>query len=139
MDRDLVQALRARGIDVITALEAGKIDRADSEHLDHATAQGRVLYSFNVGDFYRLHTTFLAEGKSHAGMILARQQGYSVGEMMRRLLKLIAAKASEMRDRRDREVVSEPTFPFACEHMRKRSFRATSRITIPNSAIGNSK
>jgi len=44
-----------------------------------------------------------------------------------------------MRDRRDREVVSEPTFPFACEHMRKRSFRATSRITIPNSAIGNSK
>lgn len=95
MDRDLAQALRARGIDVITALEAGKIDRADSEHLDLATAQGRVLHSFNVGDFYRLHTTFLAEGKSHAGMILARQQGYSVGEMMRRLLKLIAAKASE--------------------------------------------
>lgn len=95
MDRDLVQALRARGVDVLTALEAGKIERADSEHLDHATAQGRVLYSFNVGDFYRLHTAFLTEGKSHAGMILARQQGYSVGEMMRRLLKLIAAKPSE--------------------------------------------
>ena len=72
MDNDLVQALRARGVDVVTALEVGMIEREDEEHLDHATAQGRVLYSFNVGDFYRLHTTYLAEGKSHAGIILAR-------------------------------------------------------------------
>ncbi len=56
MDRDLVRALRARGVDVLTALEAGKIERADSEHLEHATVQNRVLYSFNIGDFYRLHT-----------------------------------------------------------------------------------
>lgn len=55
MDHDLVRALRARGVDVTTALEAGMIEREDSEHLDHATAQGRVLYSFNIRDFYRLH------------------------------------------------------------------------------------
>ncbi len=95
MDKDLVRALRARGIDVLTALEAGMIERDDSEHLDYATAQGRVLYSFNVGDFYRLHIAYLAEGKSHAGLILARQQRYSVGEQMRRLLKLIATKSAE--------------------------------------------
>lgn len=95
MDRDLVRALRARGVDVITALEAGMIERQDEEHLVYATVQGRVLYSFNVGDLYRIHTDFLGLGRSHAGIILARQQRYSVGEQMRRLLKLIAIKSAE--------------------------------------------
>ena len=59
----------------------------------------RVLYSFNVGDFYHLHTVWLAQGRSHAGIILAPQQHYSVGDQMRRLLRLIAARsAEEMRD-----------------------------------------
>lgn len=99
MRHALVEALRARGVDVLTALEADMIERADEEHLGYATAQSRVLCSFNVEDFYRLHTTYLAEGKSHAGMILAQQQRYSVGEQMRRLLKLIATKsADEMRN-----------------------------------------
>src|SRR5256712_7513027 len=99
MDRALVRALRARGVDVTTALDEGMIERSDAEHLDYATAQGRVLYTFNVGDFYRLHTSYLAQGKSHAGIILVRQQRYSVGEQMRRLLKLVAAKsAEEMKD-----------------------------------------
>jgi hypothetical protein len=71
-------------VDVLTALDAGMIERSDEEHLEHATAQGRVLCSFNVGDFYRLHTAYMAEGKSHAGTILARQQHYSVGGQMRR-------------------------------------------------------
>ncbi len=80
MRQALVQALRARGVDVITALEADMLERADEGHLDYATAQGRVWYSFNVGDFYDLHTAFMGRGKSHAGMILVRQQRYSVGE-----------------------------------------------------------
>ena len=95
MDQDLVPALRARGVDVLTALDARMIERTDEEHLDDATAQGRVLYSFNVRDFYHLHTAYLAEGKAHAGIILARQQRYSVGEQMRRLLKFKATKSAE--------------------------------------------
>src|ERR1044071_8276996 len=89
MDRALIRALRARGVDVNTALEDGMIERSDQEHLAYATAPGRVLYTCNVADFYHLHTSFLAQGKSHTGMILAPQQRYSVGEQMRRLLKLI--------------------------------------------------
>lgn len=91
----LVRALRARGVDVLTALEAGMIARDDREHLEYATTQGRALHSFNIRDFYRLHTAYIAEGKSHAGIILARQQHYSVGEQMQRLLKLMAAKSAE--------------------------------------------
>src|SRR5215470_10703817 len=95
MDRALVRALRARGVDVRTALEEGMIERSDHEHLDYATAQGRVLYTCNVADFYHLHTRFLAQGKFHTGIILTPQQRYSVGEQMRRLLKLINTKSAE--------------------------------------------
>ena len=99
-DRNLVQALRARGVDVITAQEAGMIERTDDEHLQFATSRNRVLYSFNRGDFLRLHSQYMAEGKEHAGMLLARQQHYSVGEQMRRVLKVMALRsAADMRNR----------------------------------------
>jgi hypothetical protein len=98
-DNDLIHALRLRGVDVVGAWGVGMRQRADEEHLLLATTQGRALYSFNVRDFYRLHTEFLAQGRAHAGIILAKQQRYSVGEQMRRLLKLMATKsAEEMRD-----------------------------------------
>lgn len=93
--RSLVQALRARGADVVTALDVNMIDRADGEHLAYAAENGRVLFSFNVGDFYSLHTAYLNQDKSHAGIVLARQQVYSVGELMRRLLRLAAGRTEE--------------------------------------------
>ena len=54
-----------------------------------------MLYSFNVGDFCRLHSEYLAQGKSHAGIIVSPQQKYSVGEQMRRLLRIAADKSAE--------------------------------------------
>ncbi len=93
-DRSLVQALQARGVDVVTASEVGMIEWADNEHLSYATSQDRVLYSFNRGDFLRLHSQYLAEGREHAGILLARQQHYSVGEQMRRVLKVMALKSA---------------------------------------------
>lgn len=95
MRRALVRALRTRNVDAVTALDMGMIEQADEDHLAAATAQRRVLYSFNLADFYRLHRAWLAAGKSHSGMVLAQQQRYSVGEQMRRLLKLIASKSAE--------------------------------------------
>lgn len=95
MSRDLVRALRARGVDVTTALDEGMVGREDQEHLEYAAGQGRVLYSFNRRDFYRLHTLYLAQGKTHAGIILAHQQRYSIGEQVRRLLRLSATEPAE--------------------------------------------
>jgi hypothetical protein len=95
MSRALARALRARNVDVTTALEQGMIERSDSAHLDYATAQGRVLFSFNVGDFCRLHGEYLAQGKPHAGIIVSPQQKYSVGEQMRRLLRIAANRSAE--------------------------------------------
>ena len=70
MHKTLVEALRARGVDVITALQAGMIERPDEEHLETALLMGYVLFSFNIGDYYRLHNKILSEGKEHSGIIL---------------------------------------------------------------------
>ena len=93
MDRDLVAALRARGVDVLTATDAEMIQRSDTEHLDYATSQGRVLYTFNRGDFDQLHTSYLSTGKKHASIILALQQQYSIGSQMRQLLEILATNS----------------------------------------------
>ena len=99
MQHTFINALRARGVDVRTALEARMTERPDWEHLDYATAEGRVLYSFNVGDFCRLHTKYLSEDKSHAGIVVARQQRFSVGTQLHGLLRLVVTKSAEaMRD-----------------------------------------
>ena len=91
MDKALVSALRARGLDLLTAHEADMIERQDEDHLAFAAREARVLYSFNVADYCRLQ----AQGQSHAGLILAQQQRYPVGDQMRRLLRLVAAKSAE--------------------------------------------
>lgn len=95
LTKALVRALRERGVDVVTTLQVGLDGRDDEEHLAYAAEQGRVLCSFNTRDFYRIHSEWLAQDKSHAGIILARQQHYSVGEQLRRILRIIASKAAE--------------------------------------------
>lgn len=95
MDDDLVQALRLRGADVQTALEAGLVGRPDEEHLAHAAEERRVLYTFNVGDFMYLHGEYMSAGREHAGIIFGDQQRFGVGEQMRRLLRIISLRTAE--------------------------------------------
>ena len=86
-------------MDALTAVDAGMVERLDEDHLEYATARDRIVCTSNQGDFDRTHTQWLTAGRSHAGIICARQQRYSVGEQMRRLLRLAAAHSTEsMRD-----------------------------------------
>ena len=97
MQLGLVAALRARHVDVVMASDDAMINRSDEVHLRHATRAGRVLYSFNIGDYAFLHEQWLAHRESHFGIVLARQQHYSIGEQLRRLLSLVNSKsAAEM-------------------------------------------
>lgn len=100
MQNALITALRTQGIDVTTALEAQMIGYKDEAHLLHATQQGRILCSFNRGDFYRLHTQYLLQGKSHAGILLANQQQYTIREQVRRIVNLASILSTdEMQNR----------------------------------------
>ena len=93
----LIAALRNADLDVVTVADAGRLGYADEEQLIWATEQGRAIYSFNKGDFCRLHRDFIVQSQSHAGIILVIQQQYSIGQQLRGLLKLVAEKsASEM-------------------------------------------
>ena len=91
----LLAALRLRGVDANSAQESRLIAAADRVQLEWCQSEGRVLYTFNVGDFYALLREFLAAGKPHAGIILAPQQRCSIGGQMRCLLRLASAKSAE--------------------------------------------
>jgi hypothetical protein len=95
MSHSLITGLRARGIDVMTTLETRRTGLEDVVQLEFATMQQRVLCTSNTRDFHQLHTEYLRQGKIHAGIIFIPQQRYSVGEQIRKLLKLIATKSAE--------------------------------------------
>src|SRR5882724_3990904 len=81
----VVQGLRLRGIDILTTLEAGHSRASDDEQLAFAASQRRAIYTFNVGDFAKLHGDSLAHGREHHGILVIPDQRYSVGEKIRRV------------------------------------------------------
>lgn len=94
MDSDLLRALRLRNIDVLSVGEAQMLSCSDQEQLKWALDNHRIIYSFNVRDFYRIQSNLMKAGQQHAGIILGFQS-YSIGEQMRRLLRIIASKSAE--------------------------------------------
>ena len=94
MDSDLLTALRLRNVDVLSTGEAQMLSRSDEEQLKWALENQRVIYSFNIRDFYRIHTSWVEERQDHSGIILGFQN-YSIGEQMRRILKIIVTKSAE--------------------------------------------
>ena len=99
-DGDFVIALLFRNVDVLSSGDAGMNGSNDREQLDFASRQGRILFSYNVKDFSALHAEYLRSGKEHAGIILAHQQQFGIGEQMRRLLRLSSLLfAEEMQNR----------------------------------------
>jgi hypothetical protein len=91
LDEDVYAAvavgLRRRGFDVLTTIEAGRRSCGDGEQLRFASAEGRVLVTFNRGDFARLHGEHLASGEQHCGVIVSRQAG--IGPVVRALSRLL--------------------------------------------------
>jgi hypothetical protein len=100
VNRALIRALQARGVEVTNAVDSGQTGTTDIEQLEYAAGQGRALFSYNTGDFAALHAQLLSRGLSHGEIIPAPQQRYSVGEQMRRLLRIRKALNGEaMRSR----------------------------------------
>ena len=100
MRGNVVFGLQARKVDVIRASDAAMVQREDEDQLMTATGLGRVLYSYNRGDYQLLHQQWLTEGRNHSGIVVAKQQHYSIGEELRRLTRLMGTvTAEEMRNR----------------------------------------
>jgi len=71
----LVETLRARGFDIVAARELGMLGQDDAAQLAYAASTGRVLLTFDRGDFRRLHLQYLGAGQRHAGVALLPQRG----------------------------------------------------------------
>lgn len=94
MTRALLAVLRDRGVDLTTVTEQGMRGCQDSEQLALAIRLNRVLYSRNAGDFCELHGRQLASGLHHTGIIVAHMD-FSIGEQLRRLLRLLSERTED--------------------------------------------
>lgn len=91
-------ALRRQGIDAISTLETGRLSDSDEALLAYATGEGRVLVSFNVGHFAAIHSTWMEQGRHHAGIVVSSQR--PIGDVLRRLIRLAGANnADALKDR----------------------------------------
>lgn len=93
ISRALINGLRARNVDVLTAQEVGALGASDEAQLAFATSQHRTIFTFNTRDFMQLHTRALAQNHSHAGIIVSDQ--LQVGILLRRLLALLDTRSAE--------------------------------------------
>lgn len=94
----LAEALRLRGVDVLTTQEADNMGLNDYDQLNYAQWKGRVLLSYNKGDFARIHYEFMKDNKAHAGIVLSDQ--LPVGQILKRLMRLyFAVSKEEMKNR----------------------------------------
>ncbi len=95
MRHSLVKGLRAKGIEVLTPLEAGMEGREDWEQLEFTSEKEHTLFTFNVKDFCQLHTEWLRQERIHSGIIVMPYRSCPVGEQIRRLVDLIGKKSAE--------------------------------------------
>jgi predicted nuclease of predicted toxin-antitoxin system len=79
--------LNARGFDVLTARDAGKLQASDDEQLAYAISQERALVTHNRSDFEALVQAYFDVERKHYGVILAvRRSPQDIG---RRLLAIL--------------------------------------------------
>ncbi len=76
--RAITQALRVRGVDVITADEDGADQTSDDEILERAAHLGRVLFTQDY-DFLAIAAEYQAKGHFFSGAIYAHQAVAAVG------------------------------------------------------------
>lgn len=95
MARGLVRGLQARGIDVTTAFEVGTAGQDDEQQLESATQLGRVIFTFNVDDFCRLHAAYLESGRRHSGIVVAHRRRFTLGAQVHGLARLTTEVPAE--------------------------------------------
>jgi hypothetical protein len=88
----LVNALHARGHDVTrTPNDWMPFDASDRAQVLGATAQGRILFTFNVRDFLVLAKKY----PKHSGILLATQSRWSLAELIAALERALTETSEE--------------------------------------------
>ena len=82
----VAERLRSSGFDAKSTPEANRTGELDEAQLLWAASEQRVLVTFNVRDFARLHYELIVGGDQHWGIVVSEQR--TIGDLVRRLLNL---------------------------------------------------
>ena len=91
--RSAAIALRKAGFDAISTPETSRLGESDESQLAWATAEARVLVTFNVMHFAEMHARWLRLGRHHSGIVVSSQR--PIGNLLRRLLHLAGSMDAE--------------------------------------------
>jgi predicted nuclease of predicted toxin-antitoxin system len=84
--------LRARGLDVLTTLDAGMAGCSDQQQLAYAAAQERCLLTHNRVDYERLHLSYIETRQQHSGIIVTPQNNaYEIAKRVGIILNTLTA------------------------------------------------
>jgi len=89
----IVDGLRRRGIEVISARDTGDLGKSDGYHLKRASELEAVILTHDV-DFLKIAHQWRHEGKGHKGILYAHPLDLSLGECIRRV-ELVAQVLTE--------------------------------------------
>jgi len=90
----IVEGLKRRGVDILSAGELGKLGLTDDQQISVAKTNRAILFTHDA-DFLRI-----ACHKRQPGIIYVHQQKFSVGECIKRIKAITETKEpAEMRNR----------------------------------------
>lgn len=107
IDPVIAEQLRERGHDVMAVADVPELrGRPDELVFDQATADGRAVVTYDIGDFLKLHAARLASGEGSPGLVLVSPHTVPLGDrghgpLLRALVQLLEAGPSPdaLRDR----------------------------------------
>ncbi len=91
--KKIAPALRLKGYDVISTHEVHQQSLSDYQQLEYAIFQERAIFSFNIGDFSRIHKEYMKNGNHHFGILLSKQ--IPLGESIKRLIQFLFTHSAE--------------------------------------------
>lgn len=74
----IAEQLKARGHDVLSAVEAGLAGVADEQVLSSAARDRRAVVTNNIKDFRPMHANYLKMSTTHYGIVLVATGRYSL-------------------------------------------------------------
>ncbi|MEL7420760.1 MAG: DUF5615 family PIN-like protein [Cyanobacteria bacterium J06643_13] len=92
----IADLLNARGFDVLTVRDAGRLQASDEEQLAYAISQQRTLVTHNRSDFEKLVQIYFATEQKHYGVILAvRRPPQAIAQRLLTILNHVTADEME--------------------------------------------
>ena len=89
----IVENLRTRGFDVLSARDADALGKSDDEQMLYAVSLRRAVVTHNRVDFEKQHAKFLESGMTHYGMIIAKRR--KDADVVAKLLALLDTVTAE--------------------------------------------